>query len=718
MEKAKDYLLNKNWTKLKYCIKNNQVDWYSPIDLNNYAIHILTYHNQNEIIKMIKKEIIVEIIFIKNQDGDTCAHIASKLNNTSILEYFFSVSINVLYLHNAMMNTPLFYILQNIEFLKKLVTQFEVIDHYLNNDFTLLDFIAKHENIELFNYFLLHVSLGEQSVDLLTNMIEIENDDVAVGLIQILLRRYPFFVNAINSVHMSPIIVAVYSNKKKIVKYLLEKGADPSYSGPEKTNHPLTIAILNQNIDLIKLLIDHKVDLNTRDKYLRTPLHYLFESRVGTDLKMTLLHLGDDINIPDDNYDTVLGLLLKNESWKPYRVILSKKKLDIHIKNKQEISPLDLIKRADMKSFFNMVYSSYIFQLQKNDSVKWKNKLDQKISQILKEKNIVPAKIKTELITKIKEVQSYPTIKQTTWSINLPVPKSVNITHFSASLLDYIAVTCMFLQHYPSLKIASFSTKKLNLTYQEITKAYRDKNNPLHKKMRHILMDYFNHSPLLVNHIMLWYNENCKYVPQYLRKGIKTTLKKYPKTKLIWFKLTILTDMGYNHANILIYDIARKSVERFDPLGNVSFIPHKSIDEFFETYFKEVIPGITYFPVSDLTKNLSFQSFSDESNPNNLINNDPKGFCVAWCLWYLELRINNYHVDQQMLIRAATNIINRDNANFKEYIRNYSDNLNGMKEQLFGMIGVPWMYWNHTSMPIENYVDYVLKIRKMFKQIV
>ena len=54
---------------------------------------------------------------------------------------------------------------------------------------------------------------------------------------------------------------------------------------------------------------------------------------------------------------------------------------------------------------------------------------------------------------------------------------------------------------------------------------------------------------------------------------------------------------------------------------------------------------------------------------------DPDGFCLAWCYWYLELRLKNKGIDQKILVEKAIKKINRTEDSFLIHIRNYANDI-------------------------------------------
>ena len=53
---------------------------------------------------------------------------------------------------------------------------------------------------------------------------------------------------------------------------------------------------------------------------------------------------------------------------------------------------------------------------------------------------------------------------------------------------------------------------------------------------------------------------------------------------------------------------------------------------------------------------------------------DLGGFCLAWCIWYIELRINN-NLKPKILVEKTIKKMIRENKIFIDFIRNYGNHL-------------------------------------------
>jgi len=251
---------------------------------------------------------------------------------------------------------------------------------------------------------------------------------------------------------------------------------------------------------------------------------------------------------------------------------LEEKKLKIYLRNKEGIRPIDGINKDDLDDFFELVYKSYTSQL--DSDIEWVDDIDKKISLILENGDNIQS-YKDYIMRKIVRGQSYPLKKNNNIMLKLISPPKTNITHFSAYTYNYICFLYYILDKYPSIKIPAMAknqmeNKNLKDFYEEIIQDHKEKT-PDNAIFRSIIRDYINHSPILVNHIIIWKNNKTYFFSPYIVQGIHETIEKYPDTRFILLKLTIVSDKNFNHANILIYDIKNKYIERFDPYGKVPF---------------------------------------------------------------------------------------------------------------------------------------------------
>lgn len=712
--------LNKNnWPIIKKYIKNNQIEYDELIDQTNGVIHYLAYHNMTDLIKLIDNETLLEIIKQPNLEGETVGHIAAKLNNNNLLDFLISVDPSIIYVKNKLNCTPLFYLLTNHELIKQLVELIDIDDHYLSDEYTLLEYYVLEKNLIMFHNILSNISLNTLSNDVIFTIIQSDEESEFKLELLSMIQDYPFDINWLNKQLLTPLIVAVHQKDYLITEYLLKCGANISYYGPDNNDHPLTIAINNSDTQIIKLLLAHNIDCLEADKNMKTPVHHLFavHNQIPTNIKQKILARIPNLNTTDNRMNSILNLLIHNDNWKLYENILEENKLKIYLPNKAGTKPIDGVEAQDLDLFWELVYKSYLYQL--DSDIDWLDPKDNDISLILENDGDIQP-YRDYIMDKLKNNQSYP-LKRKSSIIKLIVPPKTNITHFSAYTYNYICYLYYILAKYSEIKIPGLApdqmlNKTLKMFYDELIQDYTEKT-PENAIFRSIIRDYVNHSPILINHVIIWKSNEMYFFSPYFVQGIHQTLIKYPETRYILLKLTIITEQHFNHANMIIYDVKNKVIERFDPYGNVNFNYANQIDLLLKMVFHEYYPDIKYLSPKKMLNGVSYQIFADESNNNNYVENDPNGFCVAWCLWYVETRFNNSNVHPKTLIKKTVYQINKNDDKFKDYIRDYSNYIDTQKNIILQKGNVPEKYWYTLHIPFDIYRAYLRYIRNIYHKI-
>jgi hypothetical protein len=164
------------------------------------------------------------------------------------------------------------------------------------------------------------------------------------------------------------------------------------------------------------------------------------------------------------------------------------------------------------------------------------------------------------------------------------------------------------------------------------------------------------------------------------------------------------------HANVLFYDFKNMTVERFEPYGNVGSGPNENkLDDVLE---EELTwnTGLKYLRPKDYLPQSGFQDLSNERHPLNKKAGDFGGFCLAWCLWYIETRLKNQLIEPKTLVEKLIQKILVSELKLTEYIRNYSSNINKKRIEHLKNIGLDEKNISNTNLSfndesmIENYL--------------
>lgn len=148
----------------------------------------------------------------------------------------------------------------------------------------------------------------------------------------------------------TPLMIAVYKKDYDMVKYLLDKGANPNTANNENKT-ALMIAIANNNFDISKLLIQQGANINTKDEYGYTAL--MRAAMIGSyEMVKFLLENGADANTKDNDGNTVLYYNIyyadygELENAKKIFNLLIKYGADVNTKNNYGASLLNISYRA------------------------------------------------------------------------------------------------------------------------------------------------------------------------------------------------------------------------------------------------------------------------------------------------------------------------------------------------------------------------------------
>jgi hypothetical protein len=173
--------------------------------------------------------------------------------------------------------------------------------------------------------------------------------------------------------------------------------------------------------------------------------------------------------------------------------------------------------------------------------------------------------------------------------------------------------------------------------------------------------------------------------------------------------LSVLLPHEGLHAMILFYDFKNNIIERFDPYGN-TFDMDIDIDDILE---EELTwnTGFSYINVKKYLPVAGFQNLSDENNVLNQKPGDFGGYCLAWCLWYLELRLNNYKYSAKQLVKKAISKVLKTESSMMTFIRNYANNIDKHRLELLQKAGVSKEKSSnnlHTNEDMHKIIQFVL----------
>jgi len=176
--------------------------------------------------------------------------------------------------------------------------------------------------------------------------------------------------------------------------------------------------------------------------------------------------------------------------------------------------------------------------------------------------------------------------------------------------------------------------------------------------------------------------------------------RKRKKYKFGVVMICVFVNDMMQHAEMLVYDFINSTIEHFDPYGDTSNI-NNNFDDRVET---KITNGtkFKFIKLKDFLPQAGFQLLSDEENTLNTKPGDYGGYCLAWCLWYLEHRILNYKCTQKYILpKLLDKIITKENK-LSIYIRNYANYINNYKLDILKKIGIDKYNLTNEEFDIDN----------------
>ena len=227
------------------------------------------------------------------------------------------------------------------------------------------------------------------------------------------------------------------------------------------------------------------------------PLHIILKLNLDniTDY-LDIMIEKSNLSIQDINGDTCLHYLVKYKLWKNYSSYLSKKRLDILIKNKDNKTVIDLLDKKDYDLFIDIVEESYYNRLRKSGiewQTEWENICSRqfedidtkelvKVGKDINEKNI-KSKCKNIIRDKIIKLindnknnklmdcseKSFP-MKKIKQCINVNEGTTLDLCSFTGNTLDVLIGLIYLLEKH---KNSSSTISNSHTDNKELCKFYR-----------------------------------------------------------------------------------------------------------------------------------------------------------------------------------------------------------------------------------------------------
>jgi hypothetical protein len=466
------------------------------------------------------------------------------------------------------------------------------------------------------------------------------------------IKLFPEQLNYYNIVHETVLDYIIDANDLDMFKYCIDYKVNlktTSYMNTSSLSHK----IMSSSIKIIEYVLNNNLDIdyNYINNNHETPIY-------------TLL-INPDI-IKEKKIDLIKKLLLKTDDWNNQNIygnnpiyilcnifdpenfydILKTKYFNINLVNRFGVSTLDIIKKSKVNEFKNLVVDTFI----KESKIDYKDR--NKIINSLSNPNISNLDLNDKLLIEDHEFAHYTLYSATNLDVYIYYlilfgkDKSIGIP------ISDLNIDLKLLQEKSSLKNITNNSNILNFNY-----------------VYNLTIKY----PTLYAINIYWLGKNNYLIPYNLIKSVQNSIEL--GNKFIICRINFIVSHSSLHANILLIDTVYKRIIRFEPQGGIS--DDEYLDEQIYKIFKQekAFENYKYFKPSNYMPLNGLQNLSQETFHLNIKKGDIGGFCVAWCLWFVEFYINNLPDSDIKFTKLVSKLIKKImNSGYllSEYIRNYA----------------------------------------------
>jgi len=672
------YLKNKQYDKFIKSL-DNTLDLNVQDENGIYLIQYIILFNSIDCLNAILKyEIVIDFI---DNEGKTILYTPIKYGFTEIIDILINYDKNkvgsfILETKDINNILPIHY---TLKFKNKIL-----FEHLLQQ--------VKHSVLDIDGNTILHLCIKTKMIEFI---------DVYFKYVKLNL------VDSINYNGETAMHTACFYELDEIIEKLLLIGCNLNIKEKNNGFTPLHILVLNGNTEyIIKFLETKQIDIESYDNYGNTILHlailesnyeiinYIVNNYSNINYNLvnldgnTYLHLilskiadgdsADKYNVKLFLEKTILNIQ-NNEGVTPWHIIaklglfttfkdtLKKTNNNIFINDKNNITPFALTKKDTIQNLVDIVSESYFNILSNGDwTLDWEN--DCKKASNDKDKKQCIDKIKHVILDEHKSIP----LKKTNYNIVIEDPKYTNFTTFTGISFDVLLSYIYLMKKYS------------NNLFSSITENFYDNINvyKYYNKLG-VIKDLDNE---YLNFEIFWIFQQL-ILPTNLQQTIEDFIKS--NKTIMAIPIAIELEIGA-HANLIIIDKINMTIERFEPNGKTEPNNYnyngKLLDNllkmFFEKYFK-----YTYYTPIDTQPTIGFQSLEVNETDKHKKIGDPGGFCVVWCVWYLEQRLK-YNVKPEKIATKLIIHIRSHNISFKKLIRYYSTNILDVRNNIMNQLQI------------------------------
>ena len=714
-----ELLKNHEYDSLINILKSDEtIDLNEPDNTGLYLIHYaILFRQKNIIALLISKKCRLDIL---DTDGYNIFYQPIKLNYIEIVRL-------LIYFNNIVIGIPLL----------------ELQDKYFN---IALNYAIKFKKIEIINEILDNkINLNYKDLDGNTVLHHIINiiDDTNIYIIEKMIQN-KISINNINKFGQNALHIAIENKNYNICKILLKYDIDINVGTIDYHLTPLLLSVILDEYEICKLLLEYNPEINYQDSNGDSLLHYAInkQSKKFIDLFIKIeninynliningnipLHLFFEKNYKLDDLDkfffreillksklniqnnvgkTILYYMVENDIWEDYIDILINRNNNIFIQDINNITSFDIINnkfKSKIDKFLDLIAESYI-NMSIIDSNKYYINDDYLKKYIL---NNQSEKNKLECISYLRK--QIINNKLTYQNKQIYCIEDNNIINISSTTYLGISldIVCGLLYLQQKFKNVCTTLTSNLIDNQKLYDYYI--SNGIKKGL---YGDFLNVE-------IIWSFQKLFY-PTILQNLLEKFIN---DINLKYFVIPIGIELSNGaHSNILIYNKTMNSIERFEPYGKdwppgYNYNPVK-LDHNLENLFRNLLVNINneinfkYYSPSIYEQRIGLQTLDINDHEISKNIGDPGGFCAAWSLWYVEMRIINENISIYELIPKLIHNIRTKRIYFRTIIRSYTKNITEIRDNLLKRINLDinkWFNNNYTKEEWDQLVDIIIE---------
>ena len=709
----------KKFNKIYNYIKLNNIIYLDIKDNNsNYFIQYLIIYNQYKLLfNIINNNLIILRFDMLDIDGRTLLYNCIKFNYIKIIKLLLdhnknNIGISIIDIKDKLGLTALHYsvIFNNYDSFKLLLENNANPYITSNDDNNVFHILLIYERNEMLNYLLdNNYSLNFKNLigdTLLQSAVNYNNITIIIKI----LNKTINLNNVNNNYGLSIIHQSIIFNNMHLFKLLLEKKIDINLTD-FYGNTPLHYILYEKNFDYFSLIINKNIIYDLTNINGDTPLHILLDYDNIDDTIIEKFIINTDLNLQNNNKITCfMKLITKNLLYK-YKKILVNKPLNIYIQNINSNNKIifdDELLDILIESYYNQIiindnlsdwelWCNKYIKKSKFDINNFENKNDINIYNNIIKITKLDKKSSLNINTICKEKIKYIIVNENRsmplYNNKLDIDNGIiiNMCSYTGSTIDILFGLLLLLKEFNNIGLNIIIDYPLSI------------NNKLEEHYIKLGINY--PYKLDFSNIEIIWSFQKIFFPTYFDNEIEN---KQINSKYIVIPIGIETSLG-SHANILFWDIANKTLERFDPNGSkypigFNYNP-ELLDSLLYNKFIQFDKNIKYYNPSKFLPTVSFQILENlETNIYKKIG-DPSGFCGVWCIWWVYQRLKNINITIDNIAGELIKYIKYDNISFKNIIRNFSSKITTNRDIFLKKYNIDindWIAGNYTQEILNN----------------